>query len=135
MKTTNFTPKACRQMTDDEGKVTEPTFSGSIELKVPTFFERQKLKTMLIIAVSNDSGTDLESLKSGGGKVNVAKIMEQMGELVRESVPFYQKVEIKNLRTGEDHKCFDDLSCDPDADAMVQEIAQEIAGGLGVSKN
>lgn len=135
MKTTNFIPKACLESKDGEGVVIPPTFSGSIDLKIPTFFERQKLKTMLIVAVSTEGGTDLAALKAGTGKVNVVKMMEQMGELVRESVPFYQKVEIKNLRTGEEHKSFDDLSCDPDADALIQEVAQEIAGGLGVSKN
>lgn len=135
MKTTIFVPKACREWKDDQEVVHQPTFSGQVELKIPNFFERQKLKTLLLVAVAQDGEADLETVKSGKGRVNIVKMMEQMGELVKESVAFYQKVELKNLKTGAELKSFDDLSCDPDADALLQEVAQELAGGLAVSKN
>lgn len=136
MKTVVFIPKACVETKDETGKVLSPaSFSGCVHLKIPNFFERQKLKTLLLVAVAADGETDLETVKSGKSKVNIVKMMEQMSELVKESVGFYQKVEMKNLKTGADLNSFDDLSCDPDADGVIQEIAQELAGGLAVSKN
>ena len=135
MKTTTFVPKACRQWSDDSGTSHEPTFSGSVELKIPNFFERQKLKTMLMTAISSDGETDIEAMKEGKGKVNVVRLMEQMSSLVEASVPFYQKVELKNLKTGAAHDSFESLSCDSEADSVLQEVAQELANGFSVSKN
>lgn len=135
MKTTTFNPKSCAQWTDDDGVTHEPTFRGNVELKIPNFFERSKLKVLLMTAVSGEGDTDVEALKEGKGKVNVVRLMEKMASLVEASVPFYQRVELVNLKTNVTHNSFESLSCDSSADGILQEIAQELANGFSISKN
>jgi hypothetical protein len=135
MKTCVFTPKAVSGWTDDDGTKHEPTFSGTIELKIPDYFERQALKEILLRVVGADGESDIESLKDAKRKINVSVVMKKMADLVKFSVPFYQKVELKNLKTGAVHSSFEDISMDPDAEEMLQEVSQELAKGLSPSKN
>lgn len=140
MKTIKFTPKAVTgyAIEDDKGctKPISPTFSGHVILRVPTFFERQKMRALLVSVVAQGGEVDVEGLRSASSqKVNISAVMESMSRLVESSVEFYQAIELKNLETGEEHKSFDDLSMDPAAEGMLQEIAQELAGGLKLSKN
>lgn len=139
MKTIKFTPKAVSGFTAEvEGKEEKvaPTFSGHIMLRVPDYFERQELKALMISLVSKDGETDMETLKGASrSKMNVGAVMSGMAKLVRASVPFYEAVELRSLSTGEELKSFEDLSIDREAEGILQEVAQELASGLSLSKN
>lgn len=138
MKTVVYVPAACKESTVevDGAKVVVPaTFSGSITLKVPTFFDRQKLKSMLVDVVAKDGEADIEALRTGKGRVNVLRLLDKIADLVRESIPFYQSVDLTNLKTGAKYSSFDDLSVDAEADEILQDVAKELAGGLSLSKN
>jgi hypothetical protein len=135
MKTVKFIPKACIESTDDAGVVTHATFKGCITLKVPNYFERQKLRSVLMGAISRGGETDVEALKDSAKNADLASVMQKMAAIVEMSVPFYQAVELENIKTGVFHKTFEELSLDADADAILIEVAQELAGGLTLSKN
>jgi hypothetical protein len=135
MKTVKFIPKACLESTDEAGVVTHAMFKGCITLKVPNYFERQKMKSILIGAISKGGETDVETLKDSAKKADLAGVMQKMAAIVEMSVPFYQSVEMENIKTGVFHKTFDELSLDADADEVLIEVAQELAGGLTLSKN
>ena len=135
MKTAIFIPKSCTQWVDEAGKTHEPLFKGNVEIKVPDFFERNKFKALLMSAVTTSGETDVSTIKSASNKVDVQRMMDKVAELVRESIPFYKKVDLQNITSGESHSSFESLSCDKDADSIVQEIAQEIANGFTISKN
>src|SRR5574343_486801 len=100
MKTTIFVSKFCKEWEDDSGAKQPARFRGQITLKVPNFFERQKLKTLLMEAVTSNGETDIEAIKGSGAKINVLDLMRRMATLVQESIPFYQGVEMENVRTG-----------------------------------
>lgn len=138
MRTVKFLPKAVTGF-DVEGEGGQkisipPRYSGHIILKAPTFFERQELKGLLLEVVAKDGEADLEAIRSKK-EVNVSAVVKGMAAIVKASVPFYQEVALKNLSTGEELKSFDDLSYDPDAESILQEVAQELASGLSISKN
>lgn len=139
MKTIQFTPKAVTGFTvEHEGAEVKvpPTFSGHIVLKLPDYFERQELKSLMVSLIAKDGEADIETLKGASKlKMNVASVVAGFAKLVRASVPFYQEVALKNLATGAEHKCFEDLSMDPAAEGILQEVAQELASGLSLSKN
>ena len=135
MKTVKFIPKLCTKWTDDSGLVHEPKFKGCVTLKIPNFFERQELKNILMDAVLKDGETDIEAIKSDHKNVNVKELLKKMAVLVEKSVPFYQAVEIESVETGVFYKSFDDMSCDRDCEAIIQEVAQELANGFTLSKN
>lgn len=139
MKTIKFTPKAVSGFTAEvDGKEEQvmPTFSGHIMLRVPDYFERQELKGLMISLVSKDGETDMETLKGvSKSKMNVGAVMSGMAKLVKASVPFYEGVELVKLSTGEALKSFEDLSMEKEAEGILQEVAQELASGLSLSKN
>ena len=143
MKSVKFIPKYVTGYTekvkDETGNETEvkraPTYKGCVMLKVPNYFERQKLKNILVGAVSSGGETDMDTLKMSAKKVNVANALEKVAMLVEQSVPFYESVELENIETGVVHKSFEELSCDADAEGILQEVAQELATGLKLSKN
>jgi glycyl-tRNA synthetase beta subunit len=135
MKTVKFVPKLCTDWTDDDGVVHAAKFKGFITLRVPNFFERQKIKTILMSAVTSGGETDIDSIKEASKKVDVIELMKKMASVVEESVPFYTSVDLENIKSGAVHKSFDDLSCDSDAESILQEVAQEIANGFSLSKN
>ena len=140
MKTLKFATKAVTGYDAEvEGKniKIEPTFSGHIELKIPNFFERQELKSLLVGVVAKDGEADLEALQKGkmSGKVNVGAVVRGMADLVKASVPFYQAVALKHLASGKEYASFEDLSYEPAAEGILQEVAQELASGLAPSKN
>jgi hypothetical protein len=136
MKTVVYTPKAVSGFTTDEGLSIPPSFSGQITLRVPTFFERQTFKALLVGVVAQNGEADLATIRDAGKqKLNIANIVESMSKLVEASVPFYQAVELRKLSDGSELKSFDDLSMDPDAEGILQEVAQTLASGLSLSKN
>lgn len=143
MKSVKFIPKYVTGWTDkvkdESGKEIEikraPTYKGCVTLKVPNYFERQKLKNILVGAISRDGETDIDTLKMNSKKVNVANALEKVAMLVEQSVPFYEAVELENIETGVILKSFEELSCDADAEGILQEVAQELATGLKLSKN
>lgn len=131
MKTVKFVPSACAQSEAND----QQTFRGCVTLKVPNYFERQKFRGLLLGAISMGGETDIETLKESASKADLGSVMQKMAAIVEMSVPFYQAVELENIKTGVFHKTFEDLSLDADAESILTEVAQELAGGLTLSKN
>lgn len=137
MNTVKFLPKVVTGEEHPDGTAQTPTFSGHIMLKVPDFFERQALKSLVIGIIARNGEADLESLQdaaSSKSKINVADALGRMAELVRASVPFYQEIALVRLSDGQAFKSFDDLSCDASCEEILQEVAKELAGGLKLGK-
>lgn len=124
MKTVNFIPKACLEL---EGIA--PEFSGSIELRVPNYTERNMLKRLMMKAFIKDG-----ELNTDIAKADVIALMEKTAELVEESKNFYVSVNIKHV-SGAEFKSFEDLGYDPKCESILQECAQELANGISLGKN
>jgi hypothetical protein len=135
MKETIFVPKICADFTDDEGVVHKAKFIGSITLRVPNFFERAELKACMMSALTKEGETDIDSVQSGAAKVSIVSIVEKMAKVVEKSVPFYKSVNLKSLSSGIEYNSFEDLGYDSEAEPILQEVAQQLASGLRLSKN
>ncbi len=124
MKTVTYIPKACVEL---EGVA--PEFSGSIELRVPNYTERNMLKRLLMKAFIKDGELNIDA-----GKTDVMALMERTAELVEESKKFYISVDIKHV-SGSEFKSFEDLGYEPKCESILQECAQELANGISLGKN
>lgn len=114
MKTVKYVPSVC--------KGENPSFEGSVTLRMPTFDERMDY---------------LESLTEGdfeideSGKMNRVKSqnMKSIRQMVKNSQKHYQAVEIKNKSTGEEYKSFEDLTSDGETHLILIEVASFIIQG------
>lgn len=115
MKTIKFIPKVAQ---GEDAK-----FSGSVELRVPTFDER------------------FECLEQSGFKMNQAGEVDPTGQIsmlrsmVKLSQPFYVSVDLTSKDGGDKFTSFKEMSEDAACDPILIEIAMMIASGFKASKN
>lgn len=113
MKTVKYVPKICQ---GENAK-----FSGDVELRLTSFDEK--------FDYLQSSGIEFDS----DGKVNLGDAMSKIKSLramVRCSEKHYISVSLKNLKTGEELKSFEDLSYDTDAQDILIEVATQLMNGF-----
>lgn len=96
-----------------------PTFQGHVMMRVPSFEERYQFIEDSGIDVSDEGG-----LERKGSNFSIIRNM------VKHSAKFYQAVELKRVSDGMEFKSFEDLSLDPDCDAILIEVAREVRMGF-----
>jgi len=124
MKSFEFVPTACR---DTEATENSPArsaeFRGSVTLKRPTFDDR--------FAFAEEAGIEIDKK----GEVSEHKSpIPMIRKMVRFSKPFYEKVELEKIATGEKYTSVDELDVDPDCTNILIEVAGILFQGK-ISKN
>jgi len=112
MKTVKFVPSQCQGET--------PTFEGFIEMRMPTFDEKFGILE------------DIE-LKMTDGEVDVSNSQSNMKTLrkaVKLSQGFYKMVALKHIKTGEEYKSFDEMTCDEKCHPILIEVGMALLGGF-----
>lgn len=123
MRELAYIPKQCQETVED-GKIIAPTFAGSIKIRVPTFDERYE--------ILEKSGVKVGSK----GEIEVGEnALLILRNTVKISKDFYIAVEIRKLSDGTEYKSFEDMSVDPDCDALLIDVAHALRGGFKPSKN
>lgn len=113
-----YVPECC--------KGDNPSFSGEVELRFPTFDEKYELLESSGVEIGDSGEVDV------GGKTKAKFAL--IRKMVSISKPFYVTVALKNLESGEELKSFEDLSADPDAHEILIEIAGRILNGKSLGK-
>lgn len=109
-----FIPSVC---TDKEKS--KATFSGHIDMKVPTFDERYQFIEDCGIDVMDDGGVEKK-----GSNFSIIRNM------VKASAKFYKSVSLTRLSDGKKFESFDELSMDPECDVILIEAAKEVRQGF-----
>jgi hypothetical protein len=125
MKTIEFEPSLCKEITNEAGEKTLPKFKGKIVLRRPTFDDRSQFAEEI----------DFEALDPEGGSVDKKKSISVMRKLVKMSESFYQSVDIERLSDGQKFSSFDDLSVEVGCTEILMEAATFLVSGQNDSKN
>lgn len=102
----------------------EPTFTGHITLKMPTYEER------LSFIEDTESGFDDQE-----GLMKEVKNFKFIKKLIQKSKPFYIEIALKRIEDGFEFKSFEDLDLDADCGSILQEVGFKLMHGFKVSKN
>ncbi|NBU34067.1 hypothetical protein EB118_06760 [bacterium] len=114
MKTINITPTIC--------KGDDATWEGSVTLRLPTFDEKFDYIERLQVTVKDDGtveGDQNQRLKS-------------VREMVRLSKDHYKEVNLKNKKTGEEVKSFEEMQYVEDLHPTMVEISAMLLNGFKV---
>lgn len=113
MKTVKYVPSVC--------KGDNPTFSGFIELRLPTFDEKYEYLETSGISVGES------------GEINSGNTISQMAvirKFVKQSAKHYQSVSLKKIATEEAFESFDDMQYDSDCHQILIEVATQLINGF-----
>lgn len=119
MKTIKYVPEALKK---EDAKL-----EGSLTLRLPTFDEKFDYIDQSGLELSEDGAIDLKTLKLKD-RVKVVRLFVNL------SKAHYLKVEMKHKETGEEYTSFEDLSCEPDAEAMLAEVGMQLINGFKLGK-
>lgn len=117
MKHVTYIPEVC--------KGENPTFSGTIILRPPTFDEKYELLEVSGIEIADDNSV---KMPSGNSRLRL------MRALVKASEKNYVTVSLKRLADGEEMKSFQDLSTAPDCHEILINVATELLHGFKMGK-
>ncbi len=109
-----YTPAVCKKVEDQE-----PTFTGTLKLKVPNFDERYQFIEDAGLDVGDDGG-----LQKKGGNFAIIR------NLVKASEKFYISVDLARISDGKKFTSFQEMTMDSDCDEVLIEIAKEIRSGF-----
>lgn len=115
MKEVKFVPTMCLEGGD---------FSGHIMLKVPGFDERYEMLDQIGLKIDADGSMSAADMNGIGA----------IRKLVQFSQKFYKEISIEH-KDGRKFESFDDLSLDPECDAILIEVAGKLRNGFRVGKN
>lgn len=113
MKTVKYVPKNCQG--------DKPTFSGFVELRLPTFDERCEFIESSNVGMTDDGKVDLG---------DISKRVRMIRQMVKLSEKHYVTVDLTKIATGEQLKSFEDLQYDANANAILIEISEYLIEGL-----
>lgn len=113
-----YTPAPC------EGK--DAKFKGMVVMRPLSYDERADLMLETGMADLMNGGESLEEVAQNQNK----QYLGIMSKLAKASYPQYVKVDIKGLENKRDYKSVDDLKYDPDAQAIIQDVAMKVALGF-----
>lgn len=102
----------------------EPTLSGHVVLRVPSFDERMQLL--------EDIGLQIN--EQGVGTIPEENKLKMTRKLVAATEPYYVEVDMKHV-DGSEYKSFDDLSHDLVAQPVLMEVAHLMQTGIRPGKN
>lgn len=103
----------------------EATFEGHIMLRGNTYDERMEmLEANGIMANSKGEVTDTS-----------ISVISELRKLVKKSKDHYLSVHLKRLKDGKEFKSFDEMSEDPDCDAILSEVGFALRQGFRPGKN
>lgn len=111
-----FVPSVC----DGEGK----EFEGYVEVEELFYEDRLVLVEQLELPIGEDGEIDMKMKDS----------MKYIGKLVKSSIPFVKKVELKRLSDGVEFKSYDELRLDGNNAKVIIEIASRVVNGAGLGK-
>jgi hypothetical protein len=100
-----------------------PQFKGWIKVRVPTMPERFSYQEQVSWVVDQD------------GKVAAPE--KQIGAVKRAveiSAGHYEEVKLQHIESGVEYESFEDLTLDPECDAVLTEVAGLVLRGFGLSK-
>ncbi len=115
MKEVKFVPSMCLEGND---------FSGHVIVKVPGFDERYEMLDQIGLKIGTDGTMSADDMNGIGA----------IRKLVSYSQKFYREVLIKH-KDGREFSSFEDLSLDPECDAILIEVASKLRNGFHVGKN
>jgi hypothetical protein len=113
-----YVPKQC------QGE--NPTFTGELELRVPTNIDLWEMFEELGLEIGGEEGKIV--LAESSGK------MKQMARMARATLPFYHSVNLVKVSDGTKLASVEDLLHDRDAQAVLAEVAGVIFSGMGPEK-
>lgn len=116
MKTVKYVPTIC--------KGDDPSYSGHVELRMPSFNEKFDLLEKAGVELDEDS----KVIYKTAGKLAMIRKMVEITE------PYYVSIELKRNSDGAELKSYDDLQNEPDAHSVLTEVSVQIMQGMKLGK-
>lgn len=125
-----WTPPCCETIEDINRKgekvETEKKFRGSLELKIPSFPERTRIKRECM-------GNDMATRPIRGAEINAADAYEMVEKAAEVSKKYVVKVDVEHIESKKKAVTIDQLYEDPTFEDVCTELAGFYSNGCAPS--